>query len=105
MRLQKKQREMDKQAREKDARMRDKHLAGGRNTVVKSGNRVHSSESFEEANAEEVTTSNLETELMGIVGHVVDYSFHFLQGESISLSEHITLTAVGTLPVTADMFY
>lgn len=49
--------------------------------------------------------SSFETELSGIVGHVVDYSFLFLQYESISLSEHLTLTAVGTLPVTADIFY
>jgi sRNA-binding protein len=54
---------------------------------------------------EVVAKSAFEAELSGIVGHVVDYAFLFLQYESISFSEHLTLTAVGTLPVTADMFY
>ncbi|ELR16578.1 phospholipase D, putative [Acanthamoeba castellanii str. Neff] len=54
---------------------------------------------------EAVAKSAFEAELSGIVGHVVDYAFLFLQYESISFSEHLTLTAVGTLPVTADMFY
>jgi len=49
--------------------------------------------------------STVETELNQINGHLVDYASQFLRDESISLSEHLTLTAVGTLPLTADIFY
>lgn len=96
-------RKQRQQEQEREARAREKQPEGKRGAIVKNPPRRKSvgGSDVEEAAA----LSAFEVELKQIVGHVVDYSSLFLQYESISLSEHLTLTAVGTLPVTADMFY